>query len=108
MYAAADLHLGTRMHSDILAMSAGTPAVAIAYEDKTVGLMEMMDLRDLLLDIESLAAPELEAVLARAWDDRRALRARLAPKVADLRGRARRNLELMREAADRLDATRRA
>ncbi len=40
-----DLFLGTRLHSNIFALVAGVPVVAVAYQYKTFGLMEMIGLK---------------------------------------------------------------
>ncbi|MEK6734458.1 MAG: polysaccharide pyruvyl transferase family protein, partial [Pseudomonadota bacterium] len=44
IYKVMDLHIGTRMHSNILALLAGVPVVAIQYEFKTNELMKFIGL----------------------------------------------------------------
>ncbi|CAN5266961.1 hypothetical protein BH09ACT1_BH09ACT1_12010 [soil metagenome] len=88
LYSQLRLLVGTRMHANILAMSAGTPVAAIAYEPKTLGILESMGLRDHGLWIDQLgdgaltelvrsqwlAAPQLrDSVLARAQEQRQLL-----------------------------------
>jgi colanic acid/amylovoran biosynthesis protein WcaK/AmsJ len=51
LYANFDLLIGTRMHANIISMLVGTPAVAIAYEHKTTGIMTELGLDDLVVDI---------------------------------------------------------
>jgi colanic acid/amylovoran biosynthesis protein len=51
LYASFDLLIGTRMHANIISMLVGTPAVAIAYEHKTTGIMNELGLDDLVVDI---------------------------------------------------------
>jgi colanic acid/amylovoran biosynthesis protein len=51
LYASFDLLIGTRMHANIISMVVGTPAVAIAYEHKTTGIMNELGLDDLVIDI---------------------------------------------------------
>ena len=41
-----DYFVGTRMHSNIFAMSVGIPVIALKYEEKTQGIMEMMGMAD--------------------------------------------------------------
>jgi colanic acid/amylovoran biosynthesis protein len=59
MMADADVVLATRMHMAILALTAGTPVVAIAYEFKTRELFRRMGLEHYVLDIESVDADAL-------------------------------------------------
>lgn len=55
----ADLLLGTRMHSNIFALTEGTPVVAIAYEHKTLGIMESFDLGAFSTNITEVDAGRL-------------------------------------------------
>lgn len=44
LYASVDFLIGTRMHSNILALSSHVPVIAIAYEPKTTGIMKDLGL----------------------------------------------------------------
>ena len=59
-----DAVVATRMHAGILALSAGTPVLAIDYEDKARRLFGQLGVPDWSVDIES-AGPSL---LCRTWD----------------------------------------
>ena len=59
-----DAVVATRMHAGILALSAGTPVLAIDYEDKARRLFGQLGVPDWSVDIES-ASPGL---LCRTWD----------------------------------------
>jgi colanic acid/amylovoran biosynthesis protein len=59
LYSTFDLLIGTRMHANIISMLVGTPAIAIAYEHKTTGIMRALDLGDLVLDIDRCTATDL-------------------------------------------------
>ncbi|WP_166111956.1 colanic acid biosynthesis pyruvyl transferase WcaK [Pseudoalteromonas sp. Z9A5] len=48
------LTIGTRLHSAIISMNFGTPAIAINYEHKSKGIMAQLDMPELSKDIESL------------------------------------------------------
>jgi colanic acid/amylovoran biosynthesis protein len=87
LYARLDLLIGTRMHANILAMTRGTPVVAIAYEHKTVGIMQMMALSEYALDIADIR-DRLLPMARRAWEARGALRSHVAQRVAALRREA--------------------
>jgi colanic acid/amylovoran biosynthesis protein len=71
IYGRAAFVLATRFHSAILAMSAGTPAVAVSYHGpKAPGIMEMMDLKSFVTDIAGTSPEELWS-LCRGVLDRR-------------------------------------
>lgn len=50
--ASADLVIGTRLHSCIVAMVEGTPAIALAYQPKTQGTYALLHLSELCMDVE--------------------------------------------------------
>ncbi len=77
-YARLELLLGTRMHSNIFALSEGTPVVAIGYHAKTRGIMEMVGLDEWVLDIEKVSAATLADRVMVAWHARGTLRAHVA------------------------------
>lgn len=58
-YSKMVLHIGTRMHSNIYALLAGTPIIAIGYEHKTLGMMQRMGLKDLVADINEISAEDI-------------------------------------------------
>lgn len=55
-----DIFFGTRMHSNIFATSMKIPTVAIAYQKKTNGIMEMLGLSEYVIDIDELNVQECE------------------------------------------------
>ncbi len=57
----ADLVLATRMHSAILAFGQGIPALTIAYQPKTSGIMKLLDLERFSFEIGCLQATHLVA-----------------------------------------------
>jgi colanic acid/amylovoran biosynthesis protein len=58
-YGQMDYFIGTRMHSVILALNAGVPALAIGYLHKTSGVLEELGMADRYYDINTLTAVEL-------------------------------------------------
>ncbi|TFZ52096.1 colanic acid biosynthesis pyruvyl transferase WcaK [Serratia proteamaculans] len=48
------LTIGTRLHSAIISMNFGTPAVAINYEHKSAGIMRQLGLPELSSDVSTL------------------------------------------------------
>lgn len=54
MLAGCHLTIGTRLHSAIISMNFGTPAVAINYEHKSLGVMNQLGLPEMATDVKSL------------------------------------------------------
>lgn len=52
--AQCDLLIGTRLHSAIIAMNFGTPAIAVNYEHKSEGIMRQLGLADMAATVPSL------------------------------------------------------
>lgn len=94
--AAMTMFIGTRMHSNIFALGAGVPVVAIGYLHKTRGIMRMAGLESYVADIGALRADDLLPLLLQAWDDREALRRRVAAAAAELRASAGAAVEAIR------------
>jgi colanic acid/amylovoran biosynthesis protein len=83
-YGQMEYFIGTRMHSVILALNAGVPALAIGYLHKTSGVLEDLGMANRCYDINTLTAAELIGGFER-------LRcAGVAPGVAPYLDRARR------------------
>jgi len=97
MLSAFDLVIATRMHFAILAMIAGTPAVAIAYESKTKELYAGMNLGRLVDDIESVTAQSLIAKVEWAIEHRAELEATIGDAVSRAHADARSVAALLRE-----------
>jgi colanic acid/amylovoran biosynthesis protein len=76
--------VATRMHANLLALTAGVPVVAIAYEAKTQGIMEQLGLEGYVIDISRLRANELISLVARAWERRGALREHILRRLGPL------------------------
>jgi polysaccharide pyruvyl transferase WcaK-like protein len=54
LYGQARLTLGTRLHSVIMALAAGTPVIAISYVGhKTTGIMQAIGLREYVTELET-------------------------------------------------------
>lgn len=100
-FAGFDMVVATRMHAAILALAAGTPVLAIAYEFKTRQLFARLGLDDFTLDAETLtgdglidawarfaaALPRLEATLWPAVARERQSALAVATTLAELLGR---------------------
>lgn len=58
-FAGAKLVIATRLHSAILAMNTGTPALALAYEHKTTGIMQDLNLTDWCFPLRAVCEEQL-------------------------------------------------
>ena len=70
-YAGMDYFIGTRMHAVILALNAGTPALAIGYLHKTRGVLEELGMRERCLDIGTITPEQLLAAFEQLRHDAR-------------------------------------
>jgi colanic acid/amylovoran biosynthesis protein len=77
VYGKMDLFVGTRMHSNIFALSQRVPAIAIGYQHKTQGILQMLGLERWSISIENLTGRVLQEKLAALWREREAVRAHL-------------------------------
>ncbi len=76
-YSQMDLFLGTRLHSNIFALTEGVPVIAIGYQYKTRGVMRLLGLEPWVLDIEQVNSETLVHLLRAAWAEREQTRAHL-------------------------------
>ena len=67
VYSWMDIFIGTRMHSNIFALSEGVPVVAIGYLHKTQGIMEMIGIDDLFVDINHVSGSILVERVNNLW-----------------------------------------
>lgn len=89
-----DAFVGSRMHSNILALGAGTPVMAIAYQPKTTGIMNMAGMSDYVLDINTISVESMKETFRRLWLERNSVREQLDGRIADVKTEAKRNSEL--------------
>lgn len=73
-YELMDIFIGTRMHSNIFALSAGVPVLAIAYRHKTQGIMHMLGLDEWIIDIQDVTGNLLVERLAALWEQKETVR----------------------------------
>jgi len=68
VYGWMDVFIGTRMHSNIFALSEGVPVIWIAYLPKTRGTAEMLGLEEWCLDITQVGSNKLTEMLKTLWE----------------------------------------
>ncbi|MCA1922433.1 colanic acid biosynthesis pyruvyl transferase WcaK, partial [Buttiauxella noackiae] len=59
-----ELTVGTRLHSAIISMNFGTPAIAINYEHKSAGIMKQLGMPEMAIEIRQLLNGSLQSVVA--------------------------------------------
>ena len=57
---ACQLTIGTRLHSAIISMNFGTPAIAINYEHKSAGIMKQLGMPEMAVEIRNLLDGSLQ------------------------------------------------
>lgn len=72
-YGVMELFIGTRMHSNIFALSQGVPVIAIGYQHKTSGIARMAGIADWVVEIEALDERLMVEKLQRLWVQRQAV-----------------------------------
>lgn len=83
-YGEMNLLIGTRLHSNIFALTRHIPVVAIAYQPKTYGVMKMLGLENWVLEIEGIEGAQLSQRLQQLWAERTAIRAQLQTLIPQL------------------------
>jgi colanic acid/amylovoran biosynthesis protein len=96
-----DVFVGSRMHSNIFALSCGVPVVAISYLPKTDGIMNMLGLSDFVLSIEGITPLDLKNRFDKMWAVRCELRESLPRKLKKIRDEAGKNIIYCRELLNR-------
>ncbi|MCK6624170.1 MAG: polysaccharide pyruvyl transferase family protein [Anaerolineae bacterium] len=95
LYGQVALHIGTRMHSVILAAAMQTPVIGIAYEFKMFGVMRSLGLGEYVCDIENITLDDLWGKVDAAFKKRESLRRKIARALPTLQAQARRNAQLI-------------
>jgi colanic acid/amylovoran biosynthesis protein len=79
-----DILIGTRMHSNIFALSHQVPVIAVGYLHKHQGIAELVGIPDWVCDIREIDSDRLTTLLDALWDQREALKAHLATVIPGL------------------------
>lgn len=91
---ACDLVLGMRLHSLIFAIQQGVPVVALSYDPKVSNVLARIDGHPYTLELGSLSAEKLTALLEKAYENRQQLRSSFQAKLEELMTQARENARL--------------
>ena len=90
----ADLLIATRFHSAIFAFLAGTPAISIAYQPKSTGIMSSLGLDRFSLDIGAVSPDILRQLAGEILANYQELQANLIGRVELLRRTAMSKLKI--------------
>ncbi len=96
IYGNMDLHIGTRMHSNILAMLNGTPIIAIQYEFKTGELMTFFGLNEFVLDINNINPESIIDLVEKTIINKTFIQQQIINKLPELRLQADNNAKLVK------------
>lgn len=77
----ASILVGTRLHSCILALLSGVPAVSVGYQYKSQGTLDLLGLGHLNLDIHDLATDDLLARVEATMDRHQEVREEIRQRV---------------------------
>lgn len=91
-----DVILGSRMHSNIGALSTHTPTVAIGYSHKTDGIMNSLDMKEYTFSIDDLDTKKLEATLSKAIKNRKTIHNKLAKGVPKIVSESNKNVKIIK------------
>ncbi|WP_420645557.1 polysaccharide pyruvyl transferase family protein [Candidatus Leptofilum sp.] len=83
-YGQMDLFIGTRLHSNIFALSQGVPAILIQYQYKTEGVAKMLDLEEWVLNIETIEPNAIICKLDALANQEHELRRKITNTVAKI------------------------
>lgn len=103
IYEQMDLHIGMRMHSNILAMMAETPVVAIKYRFKTEGLMEQFGLLEYMIDINNVDEGSLCQIIGNALSNRSSITKIIQSKLPTVQDKSRDSAQIVSDHVESLE-----
>jgi colanic acid/amylovoran biosynthesis protein len=81
VYGRMDLFIGTRMHSNIFALSEGVPVIAIGYQHKTQGIARSLGLEEWVMDISQINEKKLSELISKLYGQSASLRKQLQVQI---------------------------
>lgn len=95
-YGRMDLFLGSRLHSNIFALTEQVPVLAIAYQTKTIGVLQTLELADWVITIEMTTSETLLPLVEQLWAERVAVRRQIATALPRMQMEIRQALARLR------------
>jgi colanic acid/amylovoran biosynthesis protein len=87
--------IGMRYHPNIFAAKMGTPFVAVVYEEKMKGFLELAHLEEYAIPLADLSIDKLDEKFSVLEQNHKSIRQKLQKNIADWRKRAGRTMELL-------------
>lgn len=81
IFGTMDVVVGTRMHSNIFAMTHGVPALPIGYLHKSVGIAQMLGVEQWVIDINEIDSDILIQRFKEFWQQKEAIKSTLQVKI---------------------------
>lgn len=94
---AVDMLIGMRLHAIIFATRTAVPAIALAYQPKVTGFMEMAGQSPLVVSTTNRSNDELRTVILKVWQEREKIRTDSNQILPELQFRARKNTDAVIE-----------
>ena len=94
------IFLGTRMHSNIFALGAEVPCIAISYLPKSEGIMHMLDLDRWVIAIDKVSPESLQSMTQELLLEENAVRRKIIANVGQVQEKARENAVLVKKLLD--------
>lgn len=95
-----DVFLGSRMHSNIGALSTYVPTVAIGYSHKTKGIMESLDMKEYVFGIDTLDTEKLYQGVVKAAKQKAALSKKLEKGISKIRKKSEENVAIIKKLVE--------
>lgn len=96
IYSKMDYFIGTRMHSNIFSLSEYVPCLAISYDNKTDGIMEMIDESQYVIKIDEISTDILKEKFNRLITDK-SYAPSLESKIEQIKKLSYKNIELTKK-----------
>jgi colanic acid/amylovoran biosynthesis protein len=108
VYGKMDVFIGTRMHSNIFALSETVPVIAIGYQHKTRGIASMAGIGEWVIDMQEVNEKVLVDRLAALWEKRAGVSNQLRQTIPEIVRQSQQAGVLVRQDYTRLSQERRA
>ena len=95
------LFLGSRMHSNIGAISTNVPTVALSYSHKTIGIMSSVGLEDHVLGGGKLTKPDLLEELSQIADHSAEITTHLTERIPQIKQSSAQNIANIKSIVER-------
>jgi colanic acid/amylovoran biosynthesis protein len=90
-----DVFMGSRMHSNIAALSSCVPTLAIGYSHKTSGIMSLFGVREYVLNIDKLSETKLQKTLNLLYENKQNIQDELNKKLPEVTSESSKNIKII-------------